>query len=84
MSDRNQQAIQKAAEHWGQEMGWTAEETLEFLAQRQGQIVVEPENKSFAARGQAAKVERGLTALKQAMNGNPSRQWETAWGGENE
>ena len=84
MSDQKQQAIQKAAEHWGQQMGWTAEETLAFVQQRKGKIVVEPEDNSFAARGQAAKVERGLTALKQAVNGTPSRQWETAWGGENE
>ena len=87
MSDQKQQAIYKAAAHWGKEMGWTAEETLDYVDARyaaHAPIMVEAEGNSFSARGQAQKVENGLVALRNARHGQPSRQWLKAWGGENE
>lgn len=84
MSDQKQ-AINKAAEHWGKQMGWTAEETLSYVDARyaaHARIMVKAEGNSFSARGQAQKVERGLVALSKARHGQPSHQWLQAWGGE--
>jgi dihydroorotase-like cyclic amidohydrolase len=75
-----QQLIYRVATHWGRQLGESPEQVLEYLRGRKAPVMVEPEDNSFAARGQAAKIERGLNALRAAMNGTPSSQWLAAWG----
>lgn len=71
--------INKAASHWAKLLGWTPEQVKAYIGEKRGVIAVERDGNSFRARGEAQKIERGMNALKRAMDGSPSHQWLTAW-----
>jgi hypothetical protein len=71
-------AIDRAAQHWADRLGWSIEEVLQ-RCESTANLTVAPRGSSFADKGEAAKITRGLLSLRAALQHHPSRQWLQAW-----
>jgi hypothetical protein len=71
-------AIERASLHWANRLGWSVHEVIQ-RCESTANLTIAPHDRSFAAKGEAAKITRGLIALRAALQHRPSRQWLQAW-----
>lgn len=71
--------IQKAAKDCARELSdFTAQSLIENL-KNGGSCHVNPTGNSFSERGSAQSLSRRMQSLKNALRGNPSKQWLKYW-----